>query len=344
MTVTVHAKSPLRLGLAGGGTDVAPFSDIYGGFVLNATISLHTHCRIETLDNGTLHFVAADFKIEESLPLSEVLPLEGALVLHRAVYNRIVHDFNCGEPLSLQVTTYSDVPPGSGIGSSSSLVVAMVQAYVELLQLPLGEYDVAHLAYQIERIDCAMAGGKQDQYAATFGGFNFIEFSKNDRVVVNPLRMKSGFINEFEAHLLLYHTGRSRSSAAIIQSQIAASSNAQGEAVAALLALKQLALEMKEALLRGRISSVLDILGQSWFAKKKIVSGIANSYIDEVADAAMKAGARGLKISGAGGGGFMMIAADIPQRYNVIRALSSMGGHFFIFKFGDQGVQSWKIP
>lgn len=343
LVVATHARAPLRLGLAGGGTDVAPYSDLYGGQVLNATISLFTHCHVSLRPQAAgVLFCADDFAQTVELPLAPRYDTTEPLVLHKAVYNRIVRDFNGGQPLPVEVRTYSDAPPGSGVGSSSTLVVAMVQAYTELLQLPLGEYDVAHLAYEIERVDCAMAGGKQDQYAAAFGGFNFIEFGANDRVVVNPLRIKRELVNDLESRLLLYFTGRSRESARIIESQIAATQGGAGsDAIEAMHAIKRAATEMKEALLKGRITAALDILGASWHAKKRAAAGISNSHIDEIAAAAMAAGAQGLKISGAGGGGFMMIAVDPAARYSVVRALEPMGGRFFSFSFVEQGVQSW---
>jgi D-glycero-alpha-D-manno-heptose-7-phosphate kinase len=219
----------------------------------------------------------------------------------------------------------------------------MVQAYTEMFQLPLGEYDVAHLAYEIERVDCGMAGGKQDQYAAAFGGFNFMEFGADDRVVVNPLRLKRELANELESRLLLYYTGRSRESAQIIQAQIAATRELGSDALAAMHAIRAAATAMKEALLRGRISEVLAILGKSWSSKKLAAAGISNSHIDEVATAAIGAGASGLKISGAGGGGFMMIAVDAVARHDVMRALEPLGGRIYSFTFVEQGVQSWKI-
>lgn len=337
-----HARAPLRLGLAGGGTDVAPYSDLFGGQVLNATISLFTNCRIELQpESDQTIFVADDFGESCTLPVQSEYALTEGFVLHKAVYNRIIRDFNGGAALPLRVITYSDAPPGSGVGSSSALVVAMVQCYAELLQLPLGEYDVAHLAYEIERIDCAMAGGKQDQYAAAFGGFNFIEFGAGDRVVVNPLRIKRELANDFESRLLLYFTGRSRESAKIIHSQIEATKETGGDAIEAMHAIKRTASEMKEALLKGRISQALDILGASWHVKKRAAAGITNSHIDAIADAVMANGARGLKISGAGGGGFMMIAVDPQHRHSVVRALEPMGGRFFTFNFVELGVQSW---
>lgn len=339
----VHAKSPLRLGLAGGGTDVAPYSDLYGGRVLNATISLFTHCHLEPSEDGHVHFHASDFDERVTLEHGDDVALSGPLLLHKAVYRRIVQQFLGGKALPLRVTTYSDAPPGSGVGSSSALVVSMVQAYAELLQLPLGEYDVAHLAYEIERVDCGMSGGKQDQYAAAFGGFNFMEFESGDRVIVNPLRLKREHTNELESRLLLYFTGRSRESARIIESQIAATRESGSAAVEAMHEIRRGADRMKEALLRGRISEVLEILGQSWHAKKRAATGISNPHIEEIADAALGAGASGLKISGAGGGGFMMIAVDPHRRHDVMRALEPRGGKMFTFTFVEEGAQSWKL-
>lgn len=336
-----HSKAPLRLGLAGGGTDVAPYSDLYGGQVLNATISLYTHCEITLNSSGLIRFTASDFNESLELPARSQLELEGPLVLHRAVYNRIVRDFNGGRGLAVELTTYSDAPPGSGVGSSSALVVCLVKAYSALLSLPLAEYDVAHLAYEIERIDCAMAGGKQDMYAATFGGFNFIEFGATDRVIVNPIRLRTELSNEFESRLLLYYTGRSRESARIIESQITATTSGDSDALKAMHQIRDMAMEMKVALLSGHISRVLDILGNSWHIKKRAATGISNAHIEEIGLIAINAGARGLKISGAGGGGFMMIIVDPKHRFNVMRSLELMGGRFFNFKFVNEGAESW---
>ncbi len=337
---SVHAKAPLRLGLAGGGTDVSPYADEFGGQVLNATISLFTHCHIAEAQGGEAEFCAADcgetVRVRGDADSDEV-----TLKLHRAAYRRIAREFLGGRAPALRVTTYSDAPPGSGVGSSSALVVAMVRAYAEYLRLPLGEYEVAQLAYEIERLDCGLAGGRQDQYAAAFGGFNFMEFGPRSRVIVSPLRLRRDHVQDLEAHLLLYYTGRSRQSQAIIERQIDATRNAEPAAVDAMHELKRAAGEMKEALLRGRILTVLEILGASWQAKKRMAQGISNVHIEEAAGAAMAAGALGLKVSGAGGGGFMMVAVEPPDRYRVFRALERLGGGIFAFSFVEHGVESW---
>jgi len=183
-----RSKAPLRIGLAGGGTDVAPFSDIYGGAILNATVSLYAYATIIPRTDGKIVFQAFDKGITETHESALELSTDSNLELHKGVYNRIVKDYT-GKPLSFELTTFVDAPPGSGLGTSSTLVVAVLGAFAEWLSLPLGEYDLAHLAYEIERVDMAMAGGKQDQYAACFGGFNFMEFYEKVKCILNPLKL-----------------------------------------------------------------------------------------------------------------------------------------------------------
>jgi D-glycero-alpha-D-manno-heptose-7-phosphate kinase len=218
----------------------------------------------------------------------------------------------------------------------------MVAAVAEYFSIALGDYDVAHLAYEIERSDCAMAGGKQDQYAAAFGGFNFMEFGANERVIVNPLRIKPEIVNELESSLLLYYTGTSRESAAIIRAQIASAERDETDALQAMHAIRDTAVAMKEALLTGDVPGVIGMLGRSWASKKRLAPGVSNAFVDRIAAAAMDAGASAVKISGAGGGGFMMIGVHPTRRYSVVSALAAEGGHFFPFRFVNEGVESWK--
>lgn len=338
-----RSKAPLRLGLAGGGTDVSPFCDEYGGMVLNATINMFAYCTLEVTQNSQVEFVAADIGSSLTVPTGHVMEYDGVLDLHKGVYNRIVRDYNDNKPLSLKITTYSDAPAGSGLGSSSTMVVAMIKTYVEWLNLPLGEYDVAHLAYEIERLDVGLNGGKQDQYAATFGGFNFMEFYAGDKVIVNPLRIKKWFINELESSMVLYYTGASRDSARIIDEQAKNASAKNVASVEAMHEVKADATAMKEALLKCDIHSFATILGKTWEAKKRMASTISNPMIDKVYDVAMSSGAISGKISGAGGGGFMMFITDPTQKLAVVNALNKMDGAVRNFQFVKDGTMGWRI-
>lgn len=339
----VRSRAPLRLGLAGGGTDVSPFSDIYGGSVLNATISFYAYATLEPRTDGKVRFRAVDRDEDVEFDAAPRLPIDGPLALHKGVYNRIVRDYNGGEPLSLTLTTASDVPAGSGLGSSSTLVVAMVEAFKEHLSLPLGEYDVAYLAYLIERTDIGLAGGKQDQYAASFGGFNFMEFYA-DRVIVNPLRMKSAIVAELEACLVLCYTGVSRESAAIIDQQSANVKARRNDAIDAMKELKRDAILMKEYVLKGDIPAFAQVLGRSWESKKRMADRISNSHIDEVYEVARRAGAYSGKVSGAGGGGFMMFMVEPTRRPKVIEALKRVNGEVLTCHFTEHGSKAWRLP
>lgn len=337
----IRSKAPLRIGLAGGGTDVSPYSDIYGGKVLNATINLYARVSIEPTNSQQIELHSIDMGQEEVLDSQIELPLDGRLEILKGVYNRIVRDY-VGKPLSFKLTTFVDVPKGSGLGSSSTITVAIIGAFKEWLNLPLGEYDIAHLAYEIERIDLKMAGGKQDQYAATFGGFNFMEFEANDKVIVNPLRIKSDYLHELQNNVLIYYTGTSRLSAQIIEKQSENFEKKAEQAVEAAHHLKEQAIMMKEALLKGDLNEIGQILDYGWRHKKQTAGGISNTDIDMLYEKAKKSGATGGKISGAGGGGFMMIYAPGVARYTVIKALVSEGGLFYPFDFTHEGLTTWK--
>ncbi|WP_238651031.1 GHMP kinase [Paenibacillus piscarius] len=338
----IRSKAPLRLGLAGGGTDVSPYCDEFGGYVLNATIDMYAYCTIETCADNKIVFYAADRDEFTEYELTDRLDFDGILDLHKGIYNHVVKNYNNSLPISFRMTTYSDAPAGSGLGSSSTLVVSILQAFVELLNLPLGEYDIAQVAYQIERVDVGLTGGKQDQYAATFGGFNFIEFYANDRVIVNPLRMKSWIVNELENSLVLYFLGASRESAKIIDEQVKNTKDKNEKSIAAMHELKVDALTMKENILKGNLRSFAENLGKSWEAKKRMAASISNAYIDEVYEVAMNAGAYAGKVSGAGGGGFMMFMVDPTKRLDLIKALKNLEGSVMNFHFTKKGTESWR--
>lgn len=338
----VRCKAPLRIGLAGGGTDVSPYTDQFGGAILNATVSLFAYAFLKVRTDQNVILKAMDRHEELTLEVSSVLPLDGKLDLAKGVFNRLVKDFNISVK-GFELTTYVDAPPGSGLGSSSTLVVAILGAFVEAFKLPLGEYDIAHLAYSIEREDLEMAGGRQDQYAATFGGFNFMEFGANDKVIVNPLRIKEKVLFELENNLVLFFTETSRLSSSIIQKQQDNVNNNVVSSIDAMHHLKEQAILMKEALLKGEVNQVGEILHFGWQQKKAMAQGITNDSIDHYYETAMNAGATGGKISGAGGGGFMIFYAPENHKFQVINSLESIGGKVLPYQFVQYGMVSWGL-
>lgn len=322
---------------------MSPYSDQFGGCVLNATIDMYAHCTIEMHGGSQVEFIAKDIDTSFKDEARPYYDLDNNLTLHKAIYNRVIADYNKGEPLPVKVITYSDAPPGSGLGSSSTMVVTILSAYQQLLNIPLGEYDLAHLAYEIERIDCGMSGGKQDQYATTFGGFNFMEFYANDKVIVNPLRIRASIVNELEAQLLLYFTGVSRDSAKIIDDQVHSTSSDKKTSLQSMHDVRRYAIEIKEKLLRSDIDGVSDVFDLAWEAKKRTSSLITNPYIEEIYTVSKRAGAKSLKISGAGGGGFMMLFVEPTKKLDVINALEPFDGYFARFQFTNRGTEAWTV-
>jgi len=337
-----RSKAPLRIGLAGGGTDVSPYCDIYGGAILNASVSLYAYANIELLSEPVILIEAIDRNETATYSLANQLPIDGHLDLAKGVYNRIVRDYgslNSG----FKLTTFVDAPAGSGLGTSSTLTVAILGVFAEWLKLPFGEYDMAHVAYEIERNELKMAGGKQDQYAATFGGVNFMEFYDNDKVIVNPLRIKSSYLNELENNLVLYFTATSRLSATIIEAQSKNVASKNETSIEAMHLLKEQAKMMKEALLKGNIDNVGPILDFGFKHKKQMAKGISNDSLDEIYNIALKSGSTGGKITGAGGGGFMMFYCPGNTAYKVRETLATLGGIIKPYQFSERGLFTWSI-
>jgi D-glycero-alpha-D-manno-heptose-7-phosphate kinase len=337
-----RSKAPLRIGLAGGGTDVSPYSDLYGGVILNTTISLSAYATIEPLNENKIIIQAIDRKEEQCFDWVSQLPIDGKLNLLKGVYNRIQKDYALPAG-GFRLSTFVDAPAGSGLGTSSTLVVAVLGAFKEMLKLPLSEYDAAQYAYAIERNDLQLAGGKQDQYAATFGGVNFMEFYKNDKVIVNPLRIRPEYLHELENNLVLYFTDSSRESAHIISEQVKNVTSKNEKSIDAMHQLKEQARMMKEALLKGRLDEMGEILDYGFKQKRLMANNISNTSIEAIYDAAKKAGATGGKISGAGGGGFMIFYCPCNTRHAVTAALQTFGGEVKKYSFVDYGLTTWSV-
>jgi D-glycero-alpha-D-manno-heptose-7-phosphate kinase len=336
--MTIRAKSPLRISFAGGGTDVAPYPELEGGCVLNATIGCYAWGSLRLRTDGEIHIESVDLEISAKYKNEQELAFNGELDLVKAAIRRLGAQNGTGFDIFL----HSDAPPGSGLGSSSALVVALVGLIRELKNLPIGEYEIADLAYRIERQDLGIRGGMQDQYACAFGGFNFTEFTK-DRVIVNPLRISDSVINELEHNLLLCYTGKTRRSDLIIADQVSRFEAHDRSAIDGLQAQKRLAVDMKNALMQRKLADFAELLHEAWLAKKKMSDRISNPLIDELYEEARKHGAIGGKITGAGGGGYMIFYCDFEQKHRVGEAVKRLGAQPVEFAFEPRGMQTWRI-
>ena len=340
----VRARAPLRLGFGGGGTDVSPYWDTHGGAVLNATIDLFAHVTVEARTDGRVGLVAADrdmaWEGAARLPLAS--PAE--LRLLAGVYARCMKDFAGGDALALTLTSYADCPPGSGLGSSSGLVVAMVEAMRRFLGVAMDPDGVARLAFSIEREDLALAGGRQDQWTAAFGGLNLMRFETDGRVGVERVPAAPQVLRELESSLVLYFTGVSRESAAIIDEQTANMRSGSTRSLEGLHALKAGAFEMREALLAGDIARLGALLDAGWLSKKLPAHNISSDKIDAVYEAAKAFGVLGGKVSGAGGGGFMMFLVEPTRGEGLKRLLTGFGGIAQGCRLEERGAESWVTP
>lgn len=337
----IRSRSPLRLGLAGGGTDLEDYYVKYTGHVLNSTINQYTYCTIIPTSDRQITFISNDLTNEISVKSCENLAINHKSKLQQAVYNRIVQDYT-KKPLSLKLFTFSDAPPGSGLGGSSSLVVAMIKAYSEWLDLSLEKEEIATLAYNIERKDLNLDGGKQDQYAATYGGINFIQFMSN-KTFVYPVNLPSSKLNELESSIFLGYSGISRDSNKIISDQNKSLKKNNKSTLEAMHSLKEDADKIYDTLLYGSIHEIASIIRESWVNKQKTSNKITNSLINNIIDFAYSNGALACKVSGAGGGGYILFMCDPINKANLIKALRNVNISIVKFSFTKHGVESWKV-
>jgi D-glycero-alpha-D-manno-heptose-7-phosphate kinase len=338
-----RSRAPLRLGFGGGGTDIPVYSTQYGGCVLNATISMYAYSSVAPAKPGRVGIRLPVTGHIEEYDLDEMLQIRpsGPTTLVLGILQRFHREF--GRLPGMEVSAWSDAPAGSGLGASSTLAVAVCTALAESLQIPMGEYDIARMAYEIERVELSMAGGQQDQYAAAFGGINFMEFHKDGSVLVNPLRVRDAILSELESSLVLYFTGISRESARIIDDQVATVSSGAGKSMEAMHRLKDEAVSMKAYLLRGEIPLFYQAINQGWMAKKETSGSISNPKIEMLFAEAMAAGAVSAKLSGAGGGGFVMFFTQPEKRSRVVARLSELGGQVYPVSFTHTGAHHWSV-
>ena len=336
----VRCKAPLRISFSGGGTDVDPYRTERGGCVLNATIDKYAYVSCRPRKDSIIEVQSLDFDIVAKYDAKSDFIMDGEMDLAKAVIAKLRgRQKSKGFDLFMQ----SDAPPGSGLGSSSTMVVALVSLFKDYYHRPMTDYDIAELAYRIERVELGHKGGMQDQYAATFGGFNFIEFHP-DKVIVNPLRLDPGILNELHYSLLMCYTGQTRVGAGIIEAQVKNYQDNKLDSVAAMDAQKTYCIEMKNALLQGRLNNFGALLDEAWQAKKLMASKITNPKIDELYAAAREEGALGGKLLGAGGGGYLLVFAPFTRKHLVARAMEALGGQLVDFNFDRRGAVTWRVP
>ena len=319
-----RARAPLRLSFCGGGTDVSPYPEEHGGCVLSATINHYAYASLRPRRDSRLTLASLDYDLVAKYDHPRRLKFDGQLDLLKAAVRAL------RVKRGADLWTHSDAPPGSGLGASSTLKV------------DLSPYEIAELAYRVERIDLQLAGGRQDQYAAAFGGFNFIEFNP-DGTVVTPLKLRRDTLEELEYRLLLCYMGQTRQSAKIIERQTKSYVSGRAETVAALDALKTQTHEMMRALLLGAIDGFGELLHRAWEHKKQLDEGISNAHVDRLYDVARKEGAIGGKMTGAGGGGYFLFLTRFDRRHRVAAALEKHGGQVVPFQFEARGVTSWSV-
>ena len=332
----IRSKAPLRISFGGGGTDVSPYPEERGGCVLCATIDRYAYATLLTRPDNAVRVHSLDYDMIVKYDLNEELRYDGNLDLVKAAIKVM------GNYEGVDLFLHSDVPPGSGLGSSSTLTVALVGLFKHWKRLALTDYDTADLAYRIEREELGIKGGKQDQFVATFGGFNFIEFFK-DFTIVNPLRMKPEALNELEYRLMLCHVGRQRLSAGIIEDQVKGYVQRKEDVVRALDETKELAIRMKNALLLGQLSEFGGLLNEAWCQKKMFSAKITDPHIDELYEVARQSGAIGGKLLGAGGGGYLLLFCEFDKWHKVAEKLELTGGKVLHFAFEFMGLQTWEV-
>lgn len=346
MSKVVFAKAPLRMALAGGGTDLEPYWSKYGGVVLNATIDQYAYCKIEPCvcnHEKCWSFKSVDLGIEErhdfySTPFMQGEYVDSDLQLLVNTYQYLTAKT---DRHPVKITTYVEAPPGSGLGSSSALVVALIAAIAEYHKIPLGEYDIAEYAVEIERKICDMPGGKQDQFAAAFGGFNFTEFLTDGRTIVNPLRLNYKTQNMMELSTVLYYVGKPRSNSRVIENT--AKGLVDSEVVLnATHKIKDACIDYKRSLLTGDFKRISELMETYWKSKLETNPHVASPEILDAYEYALQNGATGAKISGAGGGGHMVLFTEFERRHELITALKEKEGRVVPFKFVKHGVDVWR--
>jgi D-glycero-alpha-D-manno-heptose-7-phosphate kinase len=333
MTEMIRSRAPLRIGIAGGGTDVDPYASEKGGCVFNTTINKYAYCTLTPRNDRMMNIESHYYGRFKASLKDRPFKFNGNMDLIKAVTNHFEID------QGFDMTIHSDVPAGSGLGGSSTMIVAMLSAIANWRGEKFSKHEMAQLSYQLERVDIGLEGGKQDQYATVFGGFNYISVSK-DGVDVKPVSISEHTKNELQYRSVLCFTKMTRSSAEVIKSQKASFEKGYNEV--ALDASKELAKKIGRSLKIGDIDHAATLLDEAWMYKKQFSDKVTNKRIDKLYNIARSNGAMGGKVSGAGGGGFMYFICESDKKTKVSEALKKAGADIAEFMFEPNGVISWR--
>ena len=333
----IHSKAPVRISFGGGGTDVSPYTEEHGGCVVSAAINKYAWGSIQIRKDGAIHLADSynDITFKSALDIHYGTEMD---LLSAVVKN--MHSTRSGVNIRLR----NDVPPRSGLGSSASAFAALIELFNHMRrESRMTDYEIAELAYTLERQELKNKGGRQDQYASVFGGINYIEFRGEDFVRVNPVRMKRDHLLELEKNLLLVHVMDRSKSGDIISEQINSYVSGKREVVEAIHKVKALAEETHRALRKGDLNRFGELLHEGWVEKKKFTPLMSNQHIDKLYEKARKHGAIGGKINGAGGGGHMILYCECGREEDVARVFTEAGSTVRSFSFDMQGLQSWEV-
>jgi D-glycero-alpha-D-manno-heptose-7-phosphate kinase len=325
------ARSPMRISFGGGGTDLEAYYAKYGGLVISTAINKYFYAVITTDESDDLQVISADYRsLFRHSPYNDLF-WNGDLALPKA----ILHHFGIRRGLNLFVA--SEVPPGTGLGSSSAAAVTMVRALSTLVEQPMTRQQIAELASYIEIGKMDMPIGKQDQYASAFGGLNKITFT-GEGVTVEPVKIDPEVRKTLERRLMLFFTGSSRESTSILKHQRQSTQDRDEAVLQALHNIKQVAIDVQSCLERGDLDEFARLLDYSWQEKRRLAPGLSTSLIDELYALALEKGASAGKITGAGGGGFLMLYSREEAQNTVTVALEERGLKRMNFHFDQQGA------
>ncbi len=333
----IRSKAPFRVSFGGGGTDMPPYCTEHGGCVISTTIDRHVYISVEPRDDEKVRVFSINYNKEVFFDVGDK-DYTGDFELFKGVIN--VLNINDG----FNITVYSDLPAGSGMGGSSSLCVALIGAFNELYNFKLNKHEIASKACDIERVELKQKGGYQDQFAAAYGGFNFIEFSNG--IKVSPIKTSEEMINELQYRLILCYVGGSHFSSNIQDEVLKGYEIEKKSFMEAMQDLKDVAYSMRKIIESKDISQLNkfgEFLHKGWLAKKSLSSKISNKNIENFYLTSRKYGVLGGKLLGAGGGGHLLLFSNPEKKYNVIKELEKIGGKIVNFHFNPKGLEVWKL-